>query len=357
MDALQRLQAFDATRQAGRTLRHDEGLPVQVREGASLCSYGWTGGELSSIIEPDGTRFDYHYGDDGRLLGVDRNHQAWARYGYDAGGQLISAERADACRAYDRDAQGQLTRTRRGAAGPWTYRWSGGRVAEALSDHECCAFDYDASGRPTGLVQRVDGVALSMRVEFDAEARLARIDFPEWGQQIGFTWGERGRAASISWNGQTVIRLGSDDTRQLAWSEGPDGLRSTTWHEPASGRPLAQTLVRGDQTIWHTQLERDEAFRLCREGERRHRYDAQGRLVESTEGDRVWRYHHDAADRVSADGDLRRVEHDAVGRVTLIASAVGERVIRYDEAGELESMLVNGDCVARCCYDTRAGWS
>lgn len=351
MDSLQRLQAFDATRRAARSLRCDQGLPVEVQEGAALCSYGWAGGELASIVEPDGTRFDYRYGDDGRLLEVDRDRRPWARYGYDTDGRLTSVERADGSRAHDRDAEGRLVRTRRGGAGPWVYRWSAGRVVEALSEHESTAFEHDAAGRLVGLVQRVAGVALALRFEFDAAGRLQRIAFPDWQQQIGFAWDARGRAAALSWNGRELFRFGSDDAQRLAWSEGPDGVRSTTRHERASGRPTGQRLERDGLTFWQTTLERDAAFRLAREGARRHAYDAQGRLVESVEGDRTWRYRHDAADRVFADGDERTVEFDPIGRVRIVRDAGGERVLRYDDAGELESMLVNGECVARCSYD------
>jgi len=79
MDALQRLTAFDAARRAGRDFRCAGGLLAEVREVAALSRYGWSGGELTSIVEPDGTRYDYRYGADGRLLAVDRDGLAWAR--------------------------------------------------------------------------------------------------------------------------------------------------------------------------------------------------------------------------------------------------------------------------------------
>jgi RHS repeat-associated protein len=351
MDALQRLQAFGATRHAGRELHCEQGLPVALHDGAALCRYTWAAGELASIVEPDGTRYDYLCGDDGRLLAVQRNGQPWASYGYDAQGHLAEAERADGSRAYDRDEQGRLLRTRRGAAAPWVYRWRDGRVAEAMSAQERSSFGYDTAGRLTGLVQHVAGVALGLRFEFDAAGRLSGIVFPDWQQQIGFKWDERGRAASLSWNGQPLFQFGSDDATRSAWSEGPDGLRATTLHERASGRPVAQHIRRGGHTLWQSVLERDEAFRLVREGERRHRYDLQGRLVESLDASRQWHWRYDAADQPLAEGEDRQIDTDAVGRVRAVRSAAGERVFRYDDGGELESLLVNGECVARCVYD------
>jgi RHS repeat-associated protein len=351
MDALQRLEAFDAARRAGRETRCELGLPAEVREGAALSRYSWSGGELSSIVEPDGTRCDYRYGDDGRLLEVDRDRRPWARYGYDAGGRLASVERADGCRAYDRDADGRLIRIRRGDAAPWIYRWADGRVTEARSDHEHTAFEYDAAGRLIGLVQRIAGIAVAARFDFDADGRLREIRFPDWQQRIGFAWDTRGRAASISWCGRDAVQLGSDDVERVAWIEGPDGVRAETRHEAVAGRPRSQRLTRDGVTFWESHLERDSAFRLIREGGRRHTYDPQGRLVESVEGERVWRYRYDSAARVAADDDTHDVHCDAVGRVLLVREGGSERVLRYDEAGELESMLVDGECVARCLYD------
>jgi RHS repeat-associated protein len=351
MDALRRLQAYDAARQASRDLQCEHGLPVALRDGAALSRYTWTAGELTCIVEPDGTRLDYCYGEDGRLLAVTRDGRPWARYEYDEQGHLLAAERTDGSRAYDRDDQGRLLRTRRGAASPWVYRWREGRVAEALSDRERSSFDYDAAGRLMGLEQRVAGVALGVRFEFDAAGRLGGIAFPGWQQHIAFAWDGRGRAALLSWNGRPLFRFGSDDTERSAWSEGPDGLRMTTLHERASGRPVAQRLERDGQTLWQSLLERDEAFRLVREGERHHRYDAQGRLVESSGAGRAWTYRYDAADQPHAEGSGPHIDTDAVGRVIAVHGDGVQRVFRYDDAGELESLLVNGECAARCTYD------
>jgi len=351
MDALQRLQAFDATQRAARDTRCEHGLPVEVREGPQLCSYAWQAGELAALTEPDGTRYDYRYGVDGRLTEVDRNGSAWARYSYDAAGRLTEAKRADGERAHDYDAQGKLLRTRRGGASPWVYRWAGGRVSEARADHEHTAFDYDEAGRLIGLTQRVDGVALSLRFDFDANGRLAQVSFLEWDQRIGFEWDARGRATEVSWNGATAAELGSDDAQRLAWHRGPDKLLHQTWHDPESGQPLREQLTLAGRELWACALERDAAFRLSREGERQHRYDAQGRLMEATEGAQAWRYAFGPADEVVGEGDDFAIDCDAVGRVLRVRDAAGEKVYRYDEAGELESLLVNGECVGRFVYD------
>ena len=351
MDALQRLKAFDAAQSADRELLCDQGLPLRVREGPALSTYAWDSGELARLVEPDGSRFDYRYGDDGRLLAVDRDGRPWARYGYDGDGRLASVDRPDGPLAHRYDAEGRLVCTRRGDASPFAYRWQDGRVAEARSDDEHTRFEHDARGRLVGLVQRVRGHALSVRFDFDDRGRLRQIDFPQWGQRLGFAWDDRGRPAVVDWNGATVSRFGTDDASRLGWVEGLDGVRSETRHEPVTGRPLRQRLSRAGQPLWESALERDAGFRLVREGARSHAYDAAGRLAESREGERVWRYRYGPCDDVAAEGDAQGLLCDAEGRVRQAAGPAGERVFRHNQAGELLALLENGECVARCLYD------
>src|SRR5947209_8913536 len=90
MTALERIRAWEAVQSAGRDIVADAGLPREVREGGALSQYAWKAGELHEIVEPDGSRFNYGYGEDGRLLWVDKNARRWADYRYDAAGRLIA---------------------------------------------------------------------------------------------------------------------------------------------------------------------------------------------------------------------------------------------------------------------------
>ena len=346
--ALQQLLAFADGRQSGRQTQADPaGLPLQVCEGASLSAYGWRGGELTSITEPDGTRLDYRYGDDGRLLALLRNGATLARYRYDAAGRLLSIEREANPLAHDYDAQGRLLRTRRGDAGSWLYRWDGQRVVEACSEREASRFEHDEHGRLVGITQTVDGQALSLRQRFDAAGRLACIDFPEWDQHIAFGWDARNRPVSVRWNGAPVVRLGSDDARRLSWMQGADGLRALTWHEPGSGRAVRQWFGRRRAPLREIALARDAQFRLVREGQRCYRYDTQGRLAEAD--GRAYRY--DACGNATIDAELHVDRH---GNMASVRHAGEERVYRYNSAHELTSVLVDGQCVAHCAYDHKS---
>ena len=266
MTMLERIRAWDAVQSADREIVADAGLPHEVREAGALSRYAWQAGELTGIVEPDGTRHDYGYGEDGRLLWVDRNGARFADYRYDAQGRLTDVVRPDGPLSHAYDENGRLVRTLRGDASPFIYRWDGQHVVSAQCDREETRFHHDAHGRLTGLDQRLDAHELSVRFCFDRAGRLDRIVFPDWEQAIGFSWDARGRPAAIDWNGDRVAQFGTDDAARLSWSEGADGVREETWCEPRDGRPLRKVLSRAGKEIWRCDLVRDEAFRLVREG-------------------------------------------------------------------------------------------
>lgn len=345
-------QALAAERAVVRVLSEDE-LPVRVQEayGEAASRYAWTGGELASLIEPDGRRFDYRYGGDGRLLEVQRDGRPYAGYGYDDHGRLVRVDRPDGPAVHDYDGQGRLVRTQRGDASPWLYRWQQGRVVEARSDLECTRFVYDERGRVVGLNQRVDGQELALGFDFDAAGRLHALRFDSWGQRVEFDWDQRGRPAALRWNGRTALRVGTSDDRCRSWHEGADRLRLQTLHEPHSGRATRHTLTRGSETLWDHELLRDDAFRLVREGDRSLAYDALGRLVQAADPGRAWTWRHELGGRVCASQDTHRVECDTEDRVLAVRDADGERIYRYNQAGELTEVMHDGQTLARCVYD------
>jgi len=347
-------RAWDASEPIAGEVVAEQGLPLEVRDGAATSRYLWHAGLLVGIIEPDGRRWRYVYGDDGRLLAVHRDGGSWASYEYDAAGRLIRATRPEGSCAHVYDGSGRLLRTLRGDASPFAYRWQDGRVVAASSDREQSRFERDARGRLVGLAQVVDGVGVAVRFTFDELGRLASVDYPGWSQVVSFALDERGRPRALSWNGREVLRFGTDDGSRLAHAEGVDGLRDEIWHEPNGGRPTRQVITRpaGGAELWRTELARDEAFRLVRDGERSYEYDDSGRLAEAREGARRWRYHHDVQDQpLDADGAPFDVERDAAGRLRLAREGGRERVFRHDDAGNLVEALVDGERVARCAYD------
>ncbi len=334
----------------GVVLRCVEGLPHEAGEGAALSAYAWAGGELVRIVEADGRRFDYRYGDDGRLVAVDRDGKPWARYAYDEAGRLCVVDRPDGPLAHRYDNEGRLVQTRRGDASAASWRWHDGRVVEARSDDESSRFDYDGAGRLVGIEQRVAGRTLALRFDFDAAGRLAGIEFAPWQQRIGFEWDARGRPAALRWNGRVIARSGTDDAQRLSWVEGLDGVRRETEHDRA-GRPLRQRLTRNGELLHDLVIERDDGFRVVREGSREHAYDAQGRLVQTRDGDSIWRWRHLADGTVVADDEDAHLTTDAEGRVQMVWRDGSERVYCHNQAGELESLRRDGECAARCRYD------
>jgi RHS repeat-associated protein len=355
MTPLERIRAWHSVQSSAYEVVTEEGLPREVREGQAASCYAWKAGELYEILEPDGSRFHYAYGEDGRLLSVDKNSRRWADYRYDMAGRLTGVECPDGPLVHSYDDEGRLVRTLRGDASPFLYRWEGGRVASARCDREESRFHYDAQGRLIGLEQRVDGDRLTVLFSFDEEERLSQIEFPEWRQAIEFRWDQHGRPTTVDWNGRPVARFGTDNATHLCWSDSMDGVREQTWSEPGDGRPTQRVLTLHGREIWRCDLIRDEAFRLVREGTRTYAYDLAGRLCEARDGARVWLYRHDAMDNaVLGDGMPQDVECDSASRVRLVRRGSMEWVFRHNQAGDMVEALADGNRIARCLYDHKA---
>src|SRR5262249_30093475 len=222
--AVERIRAWQAMQSAGYEVVANEGLPCEVRVGQGLSCYGWEAGGLCEIVEPDGSRFHYDYGADGRLLSVDWNGRRWADYRYDASGRLTEAARPEGPQIHAYDEQGRLVRTLRGDASPLLYRWDGWLVASAQCDREAKRFRDNPEGQLIVLEQYVDGHRLLVAFDFDKDGRLSRIDFPDWHQTIGFRWDARGWPAAVEWNARQVARFGNEDAIRLSWREGADGV-------------------------------------------------------------------------------------------------------------------------------------
>jgi len=352
MSALERLRAYQTAQASGRAVMSEEGLPREVRLGDAVSCYVWNAGELRELVEPDGSRFNYVYGEDGRLLSVDRNGHRWADYRYDVAGRLAEVSRPEGIAVHSYDDQDRLVRTLRGDASPFLYQWDDQRVVSARTDREETRFAHGAKGRVTGLQQRVDGNVLSVQFSFGETGRLAHVRFPEWHQTIEFAWDSRGRPAAVDWNGQHVARFGTDDATCLSWSESVDGVRNETWSDPNDGHPIRQVISIKGQALTSREIVRDAAFRVVLEGNRSYAYDAGGRLSEACEDSRVWRFRHDVMENPIIDDEAeQQVVCDSAGRVCLIRRHSTEHVFRYNQAGEMTDALVDGERVARCVYD------
>lgn len=346
------IRACEAAQSTGREVVLEQGLPCMVNEGPAQSRYAWEAGELSSLLEPDGCLWRYHYGGDGRLLGVEKDGRSWAEYGYDGQGRLLTVSRPEGSMQHTYDDKGRLVRTLRGDASPFLYQWEGLRVLCARSHHEETRFAYDEQGRPVALEQTIGGVTLTVRSIFNTQGRLGSLEFPEWGQRAAFQWDERGRPTSICWNDTEVARFGADDATRLAWCESLDGLREETWHDLPGGRPVRKVIRRLDaepRILWDCEITRDEAFRITQEGDRSYGYDGSGRLAESQEGSRHWQYRQDLMDMPLT--EEVGLERDGAGRLRLARQGAVERVFRYNQAGELLEILSDGRRIARCRYD------
>ena len=348
----------------GREIRLDDELVTEVREGAARSRYTYDArGELVAIAEPDGTVKEYVYGADGRLLAVLHDGRRQAAYQYDDRGRLVAVDGRDGSRRHVYDAAGRLERTLRGDAGAYAYRYDPrGRVAAARCDHEETTFAYDDAARVMRVAQMVDGVALGAELTFDGAGRVVRTRFPSWDIALGCDWDERGRPRRLTCArgaapAAELARFGSSEGAAggpVAWSETADGVREELSAAAGPGMSVRAVLRRGASVVRETELAYGAGLRLERAGDRRHGYDELGRLRETLDGARRWRFRYDAAHDVLPDESTppeAEADVDARDRVTRVRGRGAETDFRYNEAGELTDVRRDGVRIMRCRYD------
>lgn len=349
MNTQQILNAWREAQGSTEVIR-EQGLPKSVLHGGALCAYQWNKADLSEIIEADGSQVRFNYGQDGRLLEVFRNGTPNKTFQYDDSDRLTAAVRGKTTFNYQYDTHGHPVKIARGNASPFTYQWQNHRVAKARSNCEHCEFSYDGSGRLIEVRQAVEDQPVTTQFSFDTLGRLDKIHFGEWQHTIEFQWGQRNRPLAIAWNSTPVVSFGYDDQQRLAWSETPMGYRESTLHDAHNAQPCEKSLHHKSSLIWSSKVERDQAFRIVREGTRQYQYDSQSRLSSASDSQHQWRYQYDAADQpILPDGI--RFQRDPSGRVRAIQCDNSETVFRHNDGDELQEALQDGERLARCLYD------
>ncbi|MFW5789432.1 MAG: DUF6531 domain-containing protein, partial [Spirochaetota bacterium] len=321
-----RLEGADGSLERSTRYAYDErGLPVAILpEGADAPErreYDALG-RLSSLVDAAGTRTEYEWNPDDRLVRRTRyleERPLVERFDYGPGGELVAHT----------DANGATARAVHDAAARRTVRVDPGGVRTttvsdaygmplALVDDEngTRRFSYDARGRIVGVWRDDERVAA---YAYDAANRLTRFTDGE-GARWSYRYDGRGRV-------KQVVH--------------PDGARRSIAYN-ADGTTASVT----DETGLLTRYEYDEVGRLrarldpCEPGSvRRTSYDRNvaGEIVGVTD----------------ATGRTTRLERDRLGRVVGIVDPTGARtVVRLDPVGRLTALTDPTGRVTWRRYDT-----
>jgi len=366
-------EAVDARGLVSRTEFGPFDLPVaeQGPDGHRLGYAYDTELRLVAVTNEQGLVWRYTYDAAGNLVAETDFNGRTTRYGYDPAGQLVRTDRADGTTVLlERDVLGRIV-TRRAGPDVAVFAYDAAdRMISARNDVAEVTFTYDPLGRV--VAESVDGRVVHS--EYDALGRRTVRRTPS-GAQSAFSYDAAGRPVALR-TGTRVLRFVHDrGGRELSRRFGQAELRQ--WWDPQD-RLLGQAVRAGERTTQRREyaylpdghlagvtdalsgpraLEVDAAGRvrsvagpgwredyaygasgavthasgpaaagprryagtlLTAAGDTVYRHDALGRTVERQRHGRVWRYHWNSDDRLTAvgtpDGTGWVYRYDALGR-------------------------------------------
>jgi RHS repeat-associated protein len=374
-EALRRVEAWLLHDRRRREVFAPSGQAEAVEEaGGGRFEYAYDRrGDLTGISESNGRRTAFEYDEARRLSRVVHPDGTSTGYAY-ADDRLLSVADRGVARRFDYDAAGRLTRVRHGNAGASVYRYDAqGRVVEARTSTVSTAHTYHQDGQIAAVRQNYGGIAIELRLKYDAAGRLVELRLPGSEAPVRYTWDGKGRPHTVS--------LGDGQLARFEYLDGParfrvhlrNGVVEETGADPVDRRPVHLRIWKDRDPLFERVHAYGPEGRPASDGVRRYRYDALDRLIGVEETGRRWRYLYDAQDnRVEADGpdgtrgyrydadnrlvevagsDSFRISYDDFGRPVRRGSPAGRWAYRYDDAGQLLEVRHRGESVARFTYD------
>ena len=282
---------------------------------ASMQTYG-PGGDPATFKEPAGDESKYEYADSGRIATARHPSGGATGYSWDAEGNLLGT--TDPLGNRDNriyDESGRLVRftDAEGRTTSYQYDEANRPVRKIYSDGTEIRYRYDAAGN---LLEADDG-RFPVRFTYDAEGRLAGIDYPEIRRHLKYAYDPMGRIAKFTDSENRVIEYEYDTHGRLGAVRYPGG-KAVSFEYDALGRMTKAVYPNGIAAS--------------------RQYDAKGRVTQIRCTDRAgkeilgWRYRYDDDDRVigitDQEGRESRYRYDASGQLTAEERPIG--TIRYE---------------------------
>jgi RHS repeat-associated protein len=349
-------------------------------------------GQVDQVTTPNGATTDYQYDDFGDLLQEDSPDRGTTTYRYDAAGNLTQKTDARGVIAtYSYDALNRLTATHysgmnQASASDTTLTYDSGPDCSNGIGHLCTAQDqsgtttytYDAFGNILSQThsqsQSMGTTTISYR--YDNGNRMVGITYPD-GREIDYTRDAIGRIQGITTaaagNSQTLVSgrqyradghltgqtfgNGLSDQRQYtaqgrlsSWTLGGNSVNLDYGYSyDANGNLTGQSGPDGSAAYQYDPLDRltDESWGTGNY-HNSYSYDGNGNRLTSLDssGNAIGYDYDPQSNKLNQRGN-QTITLDAAGNTT----DDGKYQYRYDAAGRLSDVLLNGVTVARYTYD------
>ncbi|WP_461157018.1 RHS repeat-associated core domain-containing protein [Saccharopolyspora tripterygii] len=276
---------------------------------------------IKAEIRPDGTRLEFTYDTEMRLVGVTNEQGLVWRYDYDSAGNLVrETDFNGATVSYRYDAAGQL-------------------VERVNAMGETTEFGYDPLGN---VVQRRCGTAMT---SFTFNAGGLLLEAVNEDSRLTYTYDDLGRVTSESVNGR-VVRSSYDALGRRVRRSTPSGVESV-WEYDANGQPTGLHVAGRTLAFEYDKLGREIGRRLGSGAIINQEWTASGLLRSQAVTNASGQRSQQRSFRYRADGRLievddmvagsRRFALDGRGRVTGVQAAGWAERYAYDPAGNISS--------------------
>src|SRR5215210_5915471 len=208
-EAVRRVEAWLLHDSRRRKVFAPSGRIEAVEEaGGGRFAYAYDrNGDLIRIVESNGRRTAFEYDGERRLARVAHPDGTSTGYAY-AQDRLVSIADRGILRRFEYDADGRLTRVMHGNAGASVYSYdTGGRVVEARTSTISTRHTYHEDGQIAAIRQTCNGVAIELRLRYDAAGRLTQLRLPGGETPLRYTWDGKGRPETVALGGDTLARF------------------------------------------------------------------------------------------------------------------------------------------------------
>jgi RHS repeat-associated protein len=378
----------------------DQGAHYDARAWLAWARRGWIDvdhhqGRLAEIIDAFGARTSYRYDAEGNLATVVDAAGNVVQWGYglhpvpqpdyvtDAAGNTVSYQYDEdglrvrrtmpdgTSEAFTYNEAGQVIRwtNRRGETVDYAYSADGLLTSKTYADETVFAYAYDAAGR---LIEAAGPAGAVLR-EYDAQGRLARIEYPG-GHFLEYIYDAAGRRETTTDGADNALTAHYDALGRLERLSDGAGSLVAAYSYDQLNRLERKELGNGVYTTYaYTGTGAIDLLTNCAPDGAvlsfyDYRYDALGQTVALVSADGTWTYGYDslgqlvAADFASANPAIAdqqvRYEYDAVGnRIRAVTNGasesyqanalyqytqIGETTYEYDADGNLISKTKGG---------------
>jgi len=367
----------DALGSPAMLIYDSHGNPLGLRDlagGVTRLTYGSLD-RLASLRDERENITGFGYDAKGNLKSMeypDRSHEA---YDVDTAGDLVAyTNRRQQIIHYDRNAKGQIIHRRfpGGVTVNYTYDASGNldTIADATGttnldyddrdfltrisypDGRFLAFQYDDSGRRTS---RTDETGFTLRYEYDAAGRLARLRDTAGSQLIVYQYDAAGRLAREERGNGTSTTYEYDSAGQILHliHYAPNGSIQSrfdyTYDE--RGNPTSMTTLAGMTTYKYDTLGQLVGVTYPNASTTTYEYDAVGNRVVMTENGETQIYHTNELNQyIAASGVTFTYDED--GNLTSRADSSGTTSYEYDQENRMVRVTKPSDGTWLYTYDS-----